>query len=120
MYGTPNFNRRSRFLDDIPNHLLDTLNPGGYQPTVREPIPHGPGTHRTMDPRPAGVTPPKPPSSWKPPFDVGQRVKHPKFGVGVVVACNPVRDDVEVTVAFPGVVGVKKLVQKLAKLEPVA
>jgi DNA helicase II / ATP-dependent DNA helicase PcrA len=37
----------------------------------------------------------------------------------VVVACNPIRDDVEVTVAFPGVIGVKKLVQKLAKLEAV-
>jgi DNA helicase-2/ATP-dependent DNA helicase PcrA len=120
MYGTPNFNRRSRFLDDIPNHLLDTLNPGGYHPTIREPIAHGPGTHRTMEPSmPVSVAQPKPAASWKPPFNVGQRVKHPKFGVGVVVACNPVRDDVEVTVAFPGVVGVKKLVQKLAKLEPV-
>lgn len=120
LYGTPNFNRRSRFLDDIPSHLLDTLNPGGYRPSTREPIAHGPGTHRVMPPSsiPANAPAPKP-ASWKPPFDVGQRVKHPKFGIGVVVACNPVRDDVEVTVAFPGVVGVKKLVQKLAKLEAI-
>jgi len=117
MYGTPNFNRRSRFLDDIPPQLLDTLNVGGYQPTLRQPIAHGPGTHRTMEPM--VVSAPKPASNWKPPFDVGVRVRHPKFGIGVVVACNPVRDDVEVTVAFPGVVGVKKLVQKLAKLEAI-
>jgi DNA helicase-2/ATP-dependent DNA helicase PcrA len=54
---------------------------------------------------------------WKPPFEVGDRVRHVKFGVGMVVACAPIKDDVEVTVAFPGVTGVKKLVQKLAKLE---
>lgn len=119
LYGTPNFNRRSRFLDDIPTQLLDTLNVGGYQPTMRQPIAHGPGTHRTMTPTsPTPAAAPKP-SNWKPPFDVGQRVRHPKFGIGVVVACNPVRDDVEVTVAFPGVTGVKKLVQKLAKLEAI-
>ena len=39
------------------------------------------------------------------------------FGVGVVIACSPLRNDAEVTVAFPGVIGVKKLVQSLAKLE---
>lgn len=118
MYGTPNFNRRSRFLDDIPNHLLDTLNPGGYQPQVRQPVAHGSsGAYRPIE----SVTPPAPkkPDNWKPPFSMGQSVRHPKFGIGVVVACNPIKDDVEVTVAFPGVVGVKKLVQKLAKLEAV-
>ena len=56
---------------------------------------------------------------WRPPFEVGQKVKHGRFGIGVVVACNPLKDDAEVTVAFPGVVGVKKLVQGLAKLEAV-
>jgi DNA helicase-2/ATP-dependent DNA helicase PcrA len=117
MFGTPNFNRRCRFLDDLPNELLDTLNPQGYQPVMRQPIAHGSGTHRVMTPAPVPVAKPPVAPGWKPPFDVGQRVKHPKFGVGVVVACNPVRDDAEVTVAFPGVVGVKKLVQKLAKLE---
>jgi DNA helicase-2/ATP-dependent DNA helicase PcrA len=119
MFGTPNFNRRSRFLDDVPGHLLDTLNPSGYNPQMRQPIAHGSGTHRVMIPEPVPAAKPPREAGWKPPFTVGQRVKHPKFGVGVVVACNPVRDDVEVTVAFPGVTGVKKLVQKLAKLEAV-
>lgn len=120
MYGTPNFNRRSRFLDDVPGHLLDTLNTGGYNPQIRQPIAHGSGTHRVMTPsNPVPAAKPEPPKGWKAPFTIGQRVRHPKFGIGVVVACNPVRDDAEVTVAFPGVTGVKKLVQKLAKLEAV-
>jgi DNA helicase-2/ATP-dependent DNA helicase PcrA len=78
------------------------------------------GTYAVTEPRRSAVDsagPRKP--EWKPPFEIGDRVKHPKFGMGVVVSCNPVRDDVEVTVAFPGVIGVKKLAQKFAKLEKV-
>jgi DNA helicase-2/ATP-dependent DNA helicase PcrA len=118
VYGTPNFNRRSRFLDDIPPTLLDSLSVGGYQPPAqqRTVFQERSGTYSVTEPR--KVEAPKAPS-WKPPFEIGQRVRHVKFGIGVVVACNPIKDDVEVTVAFPGVVGVKKLVQKLAKLESV-
>jgi DNA helicase-2/ATP-dependent DNA helicase PcrA len=46
-------------------------------------------------------------------------VRHGKFGVGIVVSVAPLKNDVEVTVAFPGVTGVKKLVQSLAKLEAI-
>jgi DNA helicase-2/ATP-dependent DNA helicase PcrA len=121
VYGTPNFNRRSRFLDDIPNALLDSLNDHGYQPAppTRSVYQERTGTYTVTEPRPMAPADPKGGPSWKPPFQVGQRVKHAKFGIGVVVACNPIKDDAEVTVAFPGVVGVKKLVQKLAKLEAV-
>ena len=116
MFGTPNFNRRSRFLDDVPEHLLDlsgsiAYGGSGMQRTVHQ---ERSGSYSVVERRP--VDEPKR-AAWKPPFDVGQRVKHAKFGIGVVVACNPVRDDVEVTVAFPGVTGVKKLAQKFAKLE---
>ena len=118
VYGTPNFNRRSRFLDDIPTNLLDSLSVGGYQPPnqQRTVFQERSGSYTVTEPR--KVEAPKSPS-WKPPFEIGQRVRHAKFGIGVVVACNPIKDDVEITVAFPGVVGVKKLVQKLAKLESV-
>ncbi|HSI73079.1 MAG TPA: 3'-5' exonuclease, partial [Fimbriimonas sp.] len=117
LFGTPNFNRRSRFLDDIPDRLLDTLNMGGYHQAV--------SPARTVQQQRTGsysiIEKPKeaPKQAWKSPFDVGQRVRHAKFGIGVVIACNPVRDDVEVTVAFPGVTGVKKLAQKFAKLEAI-
>jgi DNA helicase-2/ATP-dependent DNA helicase PcrA len=53
---------------------------------------------------------------WNPPFNVGDRVSHSKFGTGVVIACAPLKQDAEVTVAFPGETGVKKLVQSFAKL----
>lgn len=118
LYGTPNFNSRSRFLDDVPPALLDTLNEAAYRPNNDRGgvYQERSGSYTTYAPKPE----PKPTPStdrWKPPFGVGQKVKHGKFGIGVVVACNPIKDDVEITVAFPGVTGVKKLVQKLAKLE---
>jgi DNA helicase-2/ATP-dependent DNA helicase PcrA len=56
---------------------------------------------------------------WKPPFEVGQQVSHPKFGIGLVVACMPTRGDCEVTVAFPGVIGTKRLMAGIAKLQAV-
>ncbi len=119
LYGQPNFNRRSRFLEDVPPELLSTLDGGGYSPPPpRQVYQERSGTYTMTEPRAVVSTPLKGPS-WKPPFQVGQRVRHPKFGVGVVVACSPLKNDAEVTVAFPGVIGVKKLVQNLAKLEAI-
>jgi DNA helicase-2/ATP-dependent DNA helicase PcrA len=122
VFGTPNFNRRSRFLDEVPQGLLEAVGMYDFGHGGRTGNLHAerggiyrPGSTPSLG---AGTSAPQAQvSSWTPPFQAGQRVKHPKFGIGVVVACNPIRDDAEVTVAFPGVVGVKKLVQKLAKLE---
>ncbi len=49
-------------------------------------------------------------------FKPGDRVRHPKFGEGVVVASKPSGDDEEVTVAFVSE-GPKRLLASLAKLE---
>jgi DNA helicase-2/ATP-dependent DNA helicase PcrA len=114
LFGTPSFNMRSRFIDDIPANLLEERGSTGYSgPGLREVRQERSGTYSVTEPRPSV---PKPGPGWTPPFQVGDRVTHRTFGMGVVVACNPIKDDVEVTVVFPGVVGQKKLVQKLAKL----
>ncbi|MHB8635648.1 MAG: ATP-dependent helicase [Fimbriimonadaceae bacterium] len=121
IYGNPNFNRRSRFLDALPGDWLATICHSGYAmpETARTPYQDRAGAFSSFREAPQVV--PSAPNlrgpTWKAPFDVGQRVRHGKFGIGVVVACNPIKDDAEVTVAFPGVIGVKKLIQKLAKLE---
>lgn len=123
VYGTPNFNRRSRFLDDVPAEWLATISHSGYAmpPTSRTPYQDRSGafsSFREAQPVVQSSQALRAPT-WKSPFEVGQRVRHGKFGIGVVVACSPVKDDVEVTVAFPGVIGVKKLIQKFAKLEAI-
>lgn len=123
MYGTPNFNPRSRFLDDIPPGMLRIIGSTSLPPSSqRAVIGNRSGTY-TVPPPPstvAAISTPKLPGTnkpWNPPFQVGSKVRHGKFGIGIVIACAPLRDDTEVTVAFPGVIGTKKLVQSLAKLE---
>lgn len=122
LYGQPNFNSRSRFLDDVPSELIVVPGGSAYTPPVaRQVVADRSGAYRTVNTAPPAREPGKLRSpQWKAPFEVGQRVRHGKFGIGVVVACNPLKEDSEVTVAFPGVVGVKKLVQSLAKLEIVS
>ncbi len=116
VFGQPSFNRRSRFLDDIPQELTDTLfgvksSFSRELPTIRQ---MRTGEYAITEPR-ASVQIEK--QVWSPPFTVGQRVQHRKFGIGVVVSCAPMKNDAEVTVAFPGAIGVKKMVQSLAQLE---
>ena len=48
----------------------------------------------------------------------GQRVRHSKFGTGVVVNSRPIKDDVRVTVAFSKE-GVKMLMASMAGLEKI-
>jgi DNA helicase-2/ATP-dependent DNA helicase PcrA len=53
-------------------------------------------------------------------FAAGDRVRHAKFGEGVVVSCAPKGSDQEVTVAFKGEAGIKKLLVSFANLEKVS
>ncbi|MFQ5925522.1 MAG: 3'-5' exonuclease, partial [Dehalococcoidia bacterium] len=85
----------SRFLLDIPSHLMMT--PSQY--ARRE--------------RPVTVQPPLPEA----PLKAGERVRHTVFGDGIVVNCLPTRDDQEVTIAFKGEAGLKRLLLSLAPLE---
>lgn len=122
-FGQSNFNRPSRFLHDVPSELLDTSRAnlrGGsgsgdstWSPTQAVVVPRRTGGYEVAEPEAA------PKAAWTPPFSTGQKVRHAKFGVGIVVSVAPLKNDVEVTVAFPGVTGVKKLVQSLAKLEAI-
>jgi DNA helicase-2/ATP-dependent DNA helicase PcrA len=118
LYGQPNFNKRSRFLDDVPEQLLDTVFATPTHAAVAATVRSDRTGAYTV--RPTSAEPPVPAGpSWTPPFEIGQKVRHGKFGIGVVVACAPLKGDAEVTVAFPGVTGVKKLIQSFAKLEGV-
>jgi DNA helicase-2/ATP-dependent DNA helicase PcrA len=85
----------SRFLEDIPRHLIATA-----------------ATHEE-DFRP--VTPPPPDL---PTLAAGDQVRHGAFGEGIVVGCLTVPGDQEVMVEFKGV-GMKRLLLSLAKLEKV-
>jgi DNA helicase-2/ATP-dependent DNA helicase PcrA len=94
--GTTLVNLPSRFLSDIPSHLV--MPPGG-----------GSGKQPMAIPSPA--------ASPNMPLRAGNHVRHAKFGEGIVVNCLPAGDDQEVTVAFKGEAGLKRLLLSFAPLE---
>ncbi len=101
--GRPLANPPSRFLDEIPPHLLQPHRSGASR-EVRGPVLPTPG--------PASA----PAQTTEPRWQAGEHVAHPSFGEGVVVSCQERRGDVEVVVAFEGA-GVKRLLQSLAPLK---
>ncbi len=116
-YGGGMHNPPSRFLDEIPERLkvlrraedgVRVFWPHGHQ--------RGAGSPWTM-PRPRTPQPGHEETAVAAHYQPGERVRHPKFGEGIVVACTPSRDDLLVEVAFKGGIGVKKLLHSLAGLE---
>ncbi len=108
--GSSSHNPPSRFLRDIPEHLI------AQRSAVRgqhEAVERGPSRFRDefarRDDRPAV------------PEDLvyagGERVRHPRFGEGIVVSSQMVKDDQEVTIAFKGEAGIKRLMLSFAPLE---
>jgi DNA helicase-2/ATP-dependent DNA helicase PcrA len=132
-------NLPSRFLADIPKELIVSsragilrsaalsagaaaspagrTRPPGFVPTrlaARSPDTADDDVDQTP-PQDDGHARPKPTST----FAVGDKVRHTKFGEGVVMASKPTGSDVEVTVVFKDGNGVKRLLLSFAPLEKV-
>jgi DNA helicase-2/ATP-dependent DNA helicase PcrA len=106
LMGSSTVNKPSRFLKDIPQHLIAPSYL--WQGEERQIMPALYSWNRT----PA-------PSFSLPELKAGDHIRHAQFGDGVVVSCQPVKDDKEVVVVFTSGVGVKKLLLSLAKLEKI-
>jgi ATP-dependent DNA helicase UvrD/PcrA len=130
-YGTEGYDRTgpSRFLAEIPEHLVEDLDAHGSRGEAPVLWDHAANSissvetflekrGKSMSPRRSSsglrfdVPPPKSSSHWK----LGAQVRHPKYGLGTVVACEGDGDESKVTVSFPGY-GRKKLVERYASLE---
>ncbi len=98
----------SRFLRDIPQHLLapgkTPQTPAGPQ---RRPIPRW-EMEETQASQPT-----------RPVLQTGDLVRHTSFGEGVVMGCEPDTDDIQVTVQFRDGVGLKRLLLSFAPLEKI-
>lgn len=110
----------SRFLDEIPPHLVEVRDAtpawGAWTGTARL------GFDRLGSRGPGRATSPRPRSHPIEDEDQrcgdlapGTRVHHPQFGVGTVVEIEELPEDLKLTVSFPGV-GRKKLYARYAKL----
>ena len=103
MYGVTNPTIASRFLRDIPVHLIKT------SMSKRDKI-----EVSTMQPGSPKIPNSSPQTH---PFNAGDKVMHPSFGKGIVVSCSERGEDFEITVAFIGNIGIKRLLNSYAKLE---
>jgi DNA helicase II / ATP-dependent DNA helicase PcrA len=108
LMGRSTVNKPSRFLQDIPRHLIT-----GSEVWQAAESRIG-SEYNRQESRPA-VTANQAPL---PELKAGDHVRHTIFGEGVVVSCTVKTGDNEVAVAFTGA-GVKKLLLSFAKLEKV-
>jgi DNA helicase-2/ATP-dependent DNA helicase PcrA len=104
LMGSSMVSRPSPFLEDIPHHLIASREL--WQGEESQVMPSLYSREKAPASGVAG-------SELKP----GDRVHHAQFGDGVVVSRRPVKDDMEVVVAFRSGVGVKKLLLSFANLE---
>jgi len=105
LMGSSTVNKPSRFLEDIPPHLVTG---GGLWQGEESPI----ATAIYSWDKPSA------PSLNTQELKAGDHVHHAQFGDGIVVSCQPVKDDSEVVVVFDEA-GIKKLSLSFAKLEKI-
>lgn len=114
--GMTGANQPSRFLYDIPRSLITT--PAQAEKQARLNL-----SPQAQYPQPQrlawGGNAPSKEAKPTPDYKAGDHVKHAAFGEGVVVNCIPNGQDYEVTVAFKGTAGVKRLLLSYAPLEKV-
>ncbi|MBH8598517.1 MULTISPECIES: DNA helicase PcrA [unclassified Thermoactinomyces] len=101
IYGQTNSYLPSRFLEEIPKELVRAV--GGNENVTplasvqkRSPVRREPNTD----------------FDWM----VGDKAKHGKWGIGTVVKVQGEGEDLELNIAFPAPIGVKKLLAKYAPI----
>lgn len=120
--GETQFNKMSRFLKEIPMHLLSTGSIFEKEP--EEPVKMTPYRQARQTFRTQSYLQTKPvqqfgnPKGDGPGYNVGDRVRHIKFGEGTVTGITEGGRDYEVTVDFDGP-GTKKMFAAFAKLQKI-
>jgi DNA helicase-2/ATP-dependent DNA helicase PcrA len=104
-WGSPTYNPASRFLDEIPESVIDWRNKGTGSSTFIK--------TRTFNAPPARATGKKTTSIE---LEVGERVSHDTFGLGTVISLAGEGDKAEATINF-GPYGEKRLLLRYAPVE---
>ena len=107
-WGAPNYNPPSRFLDEIPEDVIEWRNQS--RTSVSPSLVKRTRTATTPPPRATGK------KSVAMELAVGERVSHDTFGLGTVVAVAGAGDKAEATINF-GQYGEKRLLLRYAPVE---
>ncbi|MFC7372493.1 DNA helicase PcrA [Fictibacillus iocasae] len=116
LYGRTNSNPVSRFISEIPEELLEVMEkemPSWARGARTAQQQNVPSFMRNK------ITAPKTTSSGgeKSDWRVGDKVKHRKWETGTVVSMRGTGDSLELDIAFPQPVGLKRLLAKFAPIE---
>lgn len=109
-WGAPTYNPASRFLDEIPEGVIEWRNHGGTSSSLSPSLIKKPRVATTPPPRATGK------KSVAMELAVGERVSHDTFGLGTVVAVAGEGDKSEATINF-GQYGEKRLLLRYAPVE---
>lgn len=122
LYGYPQANLVSRFVQEIPEEAMEFTGTERATPhAMRDRAPWSRGPYRgpgkeSRNPHITSTQSPR--SSPSDPYYKGAVVRHAKFGLGTVQRSEGMNDDRKISVSFPGY-GVKTLAVKFANLEVV-
>jgi len=112
-YGGADIMNPSRFLDDLPDHLLTgNFSKGSRNSESYKRMTTWESSVKKDASRPVRLKVEDAESKYK----TGQRVKHPLFGDGMIIESKGEGDDELVTIAFEGV-GIKRLMASVAELK---
>jgi DNA helicase II / ATP-dependent DNA helicase PcrA len=104
-FGRPGYHKQSRFLSEVPAHLIDwRRDESAAAPPASERLARRPGV-RVLGNRPV------------PALQPGDRVNHDSYGLGTVLSVEGRGDDPEAKIDFGGDYGVKHLVLRYAPIE---
>ncbi|GGP08020.1 DNA helicase PcrA [Oceanobacillus neutriphilus] len=119
LYGRTNMNPISRFIDEIPEELLEgretvQKSPFGGGGSLRNSF----GMKQEAPPkrRAEKIQGPKASGAESKDWSVGEKAVHKKWGTGTVVRVQGEGDKMELDVAFPAPVGIKRLLAKFAPI----
>lgn len=112
LYGRTNMNPISRFIQEIPEDLLE-----GYE-QARKSMYGSAFDNRTGDSRPKRKARRvhQPPNAAEETWTPGDKVNHKKWGQGTIVRVQGEGDDMELDIAFPAPTGIKRLLAKFAPI----
>ena len=117
LWGHYESNKESRFLDEIPVDLLDHRGMPEMKPRATAQI-SAPNRRTSLFGSGRPTEAPLPPSKKTELIEVGDKLRHVKFGDGVVMSISGSGEDMILEISFPGV-GMKKLIWKYAPLKKI-
>ncbi|CAH0346609.1 DNA helicase PcrA [Bacillus sp. CECT 9360] len=119
LYGRTNMNPVSRFISEIPEDILEDLQPKTKTPAFMSSSSHQRGMQQRSATFGRAVSPPTSTGGEEIGWNVGDKASHKKWGVGTVVSVKGEGEGKELDIAFPSPTGIKRLLAKFAPIQKV-